>query len=982
MGIKARAEYTVSVVNDGKGERTYIRYSGDNGKTFTKEKPFVEETPLFEKADDTVSTNKSKTKPVGANIAKIPLAGFTTGSVYTLSLDYKFDEKVEWAEVVIFSAKWKNVLHFTLDKSIDFSHSSFAFTLPDFSRDGNYFYVRLDNKEAVTEGVAGSVLARNVRIEKGSVEYPNFVGRNLAKGTLDFSGVWNFAGAGELTTEKHNGLSVLMQDGNWNQRGAVVSCKAGRVYTFSFFAKVDTEIPINCRWVLRNVEDKDYIVTGGLASYEQFTTEWKRYSVTIKFLKDCPNAAFSVEKKDNGSRMWLCGYKIEYGDKATEYSPAPEDLQFGLTTGKFIGIVSWDKNYPPLNPNAYTWSEFKGQDAEMYKLNPLEESAVVGEYGECNIDLQYEIKHVVGNKETKYTGNDITISVDNRVNEIMFMKTPAGSWECRMSIVDFTKKNLGSFSVNIMKGQQVLDARVVPVTYNTNVLFEASQKLGAIIASVKGVSKLIHNMFVGSTFLESIEGAWSMAGAVVDKEVKYNNSNAVLIQNSGATQDSYHGVYFFVEGLIPKKKYTISAMVCTDNLKGMDEGAAIEIKMTDNGQEVRLFDPFPIILTKENEWQKVEFTFTTPDRITCEKVQVRFQLWRNGHLWISQPMMNAGEVAADYTANIKDIQLSLAQIKLTANTISQSVTDLNTGLESVGIHLNGVEKKITLHGDTEMVDANGKRVAMFKDGKIITEAIDVDKVMADGIQGKTIDAKNATFENVNIKGDLDSVSGTFKRLKCVDGNGNVVAVLRFGEHGALTIEGGDLFMQGTKDGRSLRFYTSDIWCRGMFGHTARTCAVIKNDIMHVYVGEKGKDGEKGVKVKLSTAKLASGETVYRIPMYSPGTGYYADELFGTLVNSNDPKLSGVPIDVIVFNCTANFLYTFVLLDEGKTWTVINGNNVQTVKIVDIGGWRELAGGTASNYFYVAPEWLYPYQSNTNKLGRGVFYAGSWDMNWT
>ena len=982
MGIKARAEYTVSVVNDGKGERTYIRYSDDNGKTFTKEKPFVEETPLFEKADDTVSTNKSKTKPVGANIAKIPLAGFTTGSVYTLSLDYKFDEKAEKAEVVIFSAKWKNVLHFTLDKSIDFSHSSFAFTLPNFARDGNYFYARLDNIEAVTESVDGSVLARNVRIEKGGVEYPNFVGRNLAKGTLNFSGAWNFAGAGELTTEKHNGLSVLMQDGNWNQRGAVVSCKAGRVYTFSFFAKVDTEIPINCRWVLRNVEDKDYIVTGGLTKYEQFTTEWKRYSVTIKFLKDCPNAAFSVEKKDNGSKMWLCGYKIEYGDKATEYSPAPEDLQFGLTTGKFIGIVSWDKNYPPLNPNAYTWSEFKGQDAEMYKLNPLEESAVVGEYGECNIDLQYEIKHVVGNKEAKYTGNDITISVDNRVNEIMFMKAPAGSWECRMAIVDFTKKNLGSFSVNIMKGQQVLDTRVVPVTYNTNVILEASQKLGAIIASVKGVSKLIHNMFVGSTFLESIEGAWSMAGAAVDKGVKYNNSNAVLIQNSGATQDSYHGVYFFVEGLIPKKKYTISAMVCTDNLKGMDEGAAIEIKMTDNGQDIRLCDPFKITPTKENEWQNVEFTFTAPDRISSEKVQVRFQLWRNGHLWISQPMMNQGEVAADYTANIKDIQLSLAQIKLTANTISQSVTDLNTGLESVGIHLNGAEKKITLHGDTEMVDANGKRVAMFKDGKIITEAIDVDKVMADGIQGKTIDAKNATFENVNIKGGLDSVSGTFKRLKCVDGNGNVVAVLRFGEHGALTIEGGDLFMQGTKDGRSLRFYTSDIWCRGMFGHTARTCAVIKNDIMHVYVGEKGKDGEKGVKVKLSTAKLASGETVYRIPMYSPGTGYYADELFGTLVNSNDPKLSGVPIDVIVFNCTANFLYTFVLLDKGKTWTVINGNSVQTVKIVDIGGWRELAGGTASNYFYVAPEWLYPYQSNTNKLGRGVFYAGSWDMNWT
>ena len=440
-----------------------------------------------------------------------------------------------------------------------------------------------------------------------------------------------------------------------------------------------------------------------------------------------------------------------------------------------------------------------------------------------------------------------------------------------------------------------------------------------------------------------------------------------------------------VEGCAPKKKYTISAMVRTDNLGSFTNGkngAGLEVVMVDNGNRVRLFDPVSIVPTKANEWQKFEHTFTTPDNLTSQKIEVKFIVWRNGRLWVSQPMMNAGEVAADYTANVKDIQLSLAQIKVTANTISQSITDLGTGLELVGIHLNGEKKRITLNGDTEFIDAKGNVVALFKDGKIIAMAIDVDKVMADGIQGKIIDAKNATFENVTIKGGLDSVSGTFKSLKCVDGEGNVVATLTFSEDGKLQINNGDFQMQGLKDGRSLRFYSSDIWCRGMFGHVARTCAVIKNDIMHVYVGEKGEDGEKGVKVKLSTVKLASGETVYRIPMYSPGTGYYADDLFGTLVNPNDPKFPGAPIDVVVFNCTANFLYTFVLLEDGKTWTVINGNNVQTVKIVDIGGWRELSGGTASNYFYVAPEWLYPHQTNPDKLGRGVFYAGSWDMNWT
>lgn len=507
---------------------------------------------------------------------------------------------------------------------------------------------------------------------------------------------------------------------------------------------------------------------GGVGGWDVIRTPWTNLQNGVQVLQAVCTLPNSMT--DNGilnMRLDNVDGTIKVHDLTLMYrsdvkgARLTQDNMFlsGKETGKYIGVMSWDKENPPLDPSTYTWSEFKGQDAEMYKLNPLEESAVVGEYGGCNITLRYEIRHVIGNKETKYTGNDVTISVDSRVGELNFTKKSTGEWECMTTIVDFTKKNLGSFNINVMKDQQVLDTRVVPVTYNTNVLLEASQKLGAITASVKGVSRLIHNMFVGSTFLEPIEGAWGMVGAAVDKGVKYNGSDVVLIQNIGATQDSYHGVYFFIEGLVPQKKYTISAMVLTNNLTEMDRGAAIEIKMTDNGQDVRLCDPFPIVLTKENEWQKVEFTFTTPDRITSEKVQVRFQLWRNGHLWISQPMMNQGEVAADYTANIKDIQLSLAQIKVTANTISQSITDLSTGLESVGIHLNGAEKKITLHGDTEMVDANGKHVAMFKDGKIITEAIDADKVVTKGIQSKTIDAKDATFNNVNVSGKINASSG-------------------------------------------------------------------------------------------------------------------------------------------------------------------------------------------------------------------------------
>lgn len=888
MGIKARAEYTVSVVNDGKGERTYIRYSDDNGKTFTKS---VLNHITGDTYKEVKGENRSGQVPAQWNFkplhlgmgyirAVVEISGNTTnnasmyfqaqpdggmggwdvlrtawtgigngkyiffgngfvpemngegklnmrldnvngivkvleiqvlsateykidnllkpykqiisgdkisynefargasgnveqlitfyrentdnafipGKLYCVEANVKTSGNVKSMEVFIYDNKIKSINRVEYANNVLPANKwqvikTYIRLAPHVEADWSHVYVRFDNNGSL------DTKSSYLNVEKVRVScIDDLIGINQAD--LNIEAGNNVSGTSRTYfTEQNlpNGVIKAIHVHSAGGNGGIFFPGENFVYPD---ASMDMKFSVYMRSNTAGLQIYQHI-EGNNSVAHTLTNEWKRYEVSGQGASRSHTLCLYTNKAGDYDVCCPQFMIVRKGEAAPDWIPSKQEEMTGMQQGSYLGIASWDKNYPPLATNAYTWSEFKGQDAEMYKLNALEESAVVGEYGECNIDLQYEIKHIVGNKETKYTGDDITISVDSRVNEIMFMKTPAGSWECRMSIVDFTKKNLGSFSVNIMKGQQVLDARVVPVTYNTNVLFEASQKLGAITASVKGVSKLIHNVLVGSTFLEPIEGAWMMFGAAVDKEVKYNNSNAVLIQNSGATQDSYHGVYFFVEGLMPQKKYTISAMVRTDNLKGMDEGAAIEIKMTDNGQDVRLCDPFQITPTKENEWQKVEFTFTAPGRITSEKVQVRFQLWRNGHLWISQPMMNAGEVAADYTANIKDIQLSLAQIKVTANAISQTVTDLSTGIEQAGIHLDGVNSEITLKADkTKFVDRDGKTEVFIKDGKLNAKAIDADKVVAEGIQGKTVDAKDATFENVNISGDL-----TIRRLR-------------------------------------------------------------------------------------------------------------------------------------------------------------------------------------------------------------------------
>lgn len=1094
MGIKARAEYTVSVVNDGKGEKTFVRYSDDNGKTFTK-------SVLNHITGDTYKEVKgeNKTNQIGAQWnfkplhlgmgyirAVVEISGNTTnnaymcfqtqpggglgsysvliaernnvengkyvfygnGSVPEMNGDGKLNMRldnvngiVKVLEIQVLSAteyKIDNLLkpYEQIISGDKISYNEFArgasgnveqfITFYRDNTDNAFVPGKLYCVEANVK-TSGNVKSMEVFIYDNKIKSVNRVRYDnnvlpankwqviktyirLAKHVeADWSHVYvQFDNNGSLDTKSSylnvekvrvsciddligiNQADLNIEAGNnvsgtshtyFTEQnlpnGAIKAVhvhsaggNGGILFPSENFVYPDTSMDMKFSVYMRSNTQGLQIyqhIEGNNAAAHTLTKEWKRYEVGGQGASRSHTLCLYTNKAGDYDVCCPQFMIVRKGEAAPDWIPSKQEEMIGMQQGSYLGIASWDKNYPPLNPNAYTWSEFKGQDAEMYKLNPLEESAVVGEYGECNIDLQYEIKHIVGNKETKYTGDDITISVDSRVNEMMFMKTPAGSWECRVAIVDFTKKNLGSFSVSIMKGQQVLDTRVVPVTYNTNVLLEASQKLGAITASVKGVSKLIHNMLVGSTFLEPIEGAWILFGAAVDKEMKYNNSNAVLIQNSVATQDSYHGVYFFVEGLMPQKKYTISAMVRTNNLTEMDRGAAIEIKMTDNGQDVRLCDPFPIVLTKENEWQKVEFTFTAPSRITSEKVQVRFQLWRNGHLWISQPMMNAGEVAADYTANIKDIQLSLAQIKVTANTISQTITDLSTGIEQAGIHLDGENSEITLKADkTKYVDRDGKTEVFIKDGKLNAKAIDADKVVAEGIQSKTIDAKDATFNNVNVSGRLKGVNGTFRSLQCVGDNGNEAAALRFGKDNAMTIEGGDMFMQGTKNGRSLRFYSSDIWCRGAFGAAERTVMVVKGSKADCYINGVKKEP---ITVSFDSLTGSDGRTYYKIPCYSPG---YMMGL-GT---------SGFPVDTVLFNISDTDNHFFELdMYETQRCIVINANDdADNVYIYSNGKPVEWKGGEMAEVLQLPLKLTNP-EVSMNIVGAGTIIGAFRDNDW-
>lgn len=324
-----------------------------------------------------------------------------------------------------------------------------------------------------------------------------------------------------------------------------------------------------------------------------------------------------------------------------------------------------------------------------------------------------------------------------------------------------------------------------------------------------------------------------------------------------------------------------------------------------------------------------------------------FESGASGEEWKDVVIYNSG-----YYSCIK------SHIK-TANNFPGSDEDQNNHYWRLGSPIEMVIAKIIL-SQYQLVENLGVKVIEMSDeqGNIVFLAKDGDVICNKG-----------TFNGIKVTGDsefsgtMKGVSGSFKSLNCVDNSGKIVGYITFGSDGRMWFDG-DMYSQGynSEKKRSNRFYTSDVLCRGMFGHREKIMAVVKGAYMYVY--SKGAN-QTGTYVSLETGKTSDNKTFYYVPLYSP---------------SNTDDLSGMPIDVVVFNAPSDYYYAFSGMGNGKEWRVINGNDRQTVHFCDIGGWHKLVGGASVNCVYANPEWLNPVPDKSG-IGRGVFWTGDNDLNW-
>ena len=309
---------------------------------------------------------------------------------------------------------------------------------------------------------------------------------------------------------------------------------------------------------------------------------------------------------------------------------------------------------------------------------------------------------------------------------------------------------------------------------------------------------------------------------------------------------------------------------------------------------------------------------------------------------------------------------------------------------------------------TSVIDENNHTIAMFSNGKLNANLIDADTINVNHVYARSSEgssvighfgnfdkadavvgsdkcplwlgaalAKDAPFRVTKdgyiyaykgiFAGELKSVTGSFYRLTAVSSDGTKSAgSIYFDGSGRITFDA-DIYNQGYNSAakRGWRFYASNVWCRSAFGHRQSTLAVVSGDVMQVY--PDGYDSER-IPVPLERVSY-DNKTVYKIPLYSP--------------NEN---LSGCPIDIVVFSplrAIATYYYEFVPGGTGKRWMAINANDRNNgIYFCDVGGWHQLHGGETINLVYINPELLIPSQEDKTYFGRGIFWSGVNDLNWS
>lgn len=363
----------------------------------------------------------------------------------------------------------------------------------------------------------------------------------------------------------------------------------------------------------------------------------------------------------------------------------------------------------------------KGADAEFYKLKPILENALVNSEGTLGIILKYNIQHIKGNTVTNINAGDYYVRFKTNTNSTYINLSTGNSTPSYINLnyqKDYHKAQTRVIyiTVELIKGNIVLDSRLVNVILQPAATFEIKQKTDTELASItsrvtdnetkteNGITTLINQY---STIEQKANGIESRVGKMELSKQNIINDKQFFINSDNQPHQSR-------EYDITTDTFTFKSTDITNDIDfgseyiKLDAGKyVLSFIPTLNGQDIRM--QLKILLFAKATWDddRIEYKVIDYSDIPQHKLYLyEFTITEEKpYLWIYL------ESAAQQNQKTLPWIIKLQNTKLLRFSESESL-------------IKQTSENIVLDAKTVQVNNEGKLSALFQDGKIKADYIE------------------------------------------------------------------------------------------------------------------------------------------------------------------------------------------------------------------------------------------------------------------
>ncbi|MDZ4414876.1 hypothetical protein ORL59_14905 [Bacillus cereus] len=395
-----------------------------------------------------------------------------------------------------------------------------------------------------------------------------------------------------------------------NNLNQIFSELVGEIVTFSFDVKITTTDKTAGR-VQFYGENGSPKYTFVRQIFTGITDEFQRVTYTTKITEQLNNTGqarlefLGIDAKT--TKIIIRNFKLEKGNKATGWTPAPEDQ--------------------------VTTDEFTKKTTEI-------EKSVEG--------VTSTVSTVQKNQGTMQTTlNQVKQTTDSNSQTITTLSQTQGKQGgvIQQNTSDITQLN------NQIKSK-VTDTQMqeyVGGLGSTNLLFNTAFEDRVINASTGVVTSK-----TPSTTKWSLAGTGSGITIVPECARHHEGYNSVKITATGQTSSKWSGIMQRVPAVQNGGDYVFSAWVYVQDKNTLNNGGAIKLQFFNGANAVSTFaqTEFKDLLVN-NSWVLVSVKITSPN-VAITHLQGDIWVRQNGTIWVSQPQLQQGSTRSTFMENPKD----------------------------------------------------------------------------------------------------------------------------------------------------------------------------------------------------------------------------------------------------------------------------------------------------------------------------------------